>query len=349
MSGVASYPTVEEWQPIYDHVVEATNCTSATDTIACLRTIPTDALSAVFNSTFNGSNIGSDSATRPQIDGDFLVDSGTTQLRDGRFVKVPYLLGTNFDEGASFGTKGINTTTDFVNELLANTPTLDNATINSILTLYPDDPALGIPSTLDGRPSPSSGYGAQWKREAAWAGDLKMQAGRRLAARSWAEQGVPAWTYHFDVLVNGAKVEEGAGHFREVAFVFDDTIGLGYENAVSENPFEGMPETLGELAGMMSRMWVSFIVNMDPNMANGELVTDFLLFAPLASCWKCALLTWTGVVVTGGFEWPRYTVDDPQNIVFDVNVTDLAYIEPDTYREEGIEFIIDHMVGVFNQ
>lgn len=270
VSGVAAYPTVEQWQPIYNYVVESTNCTDALDTLACLRTIPTDDLSAVFNSTFNGSNVGSESATRPQIDGDFLQDSGTNQLREGRFVKVPYLLGANFDEGASFATEGINTTADFINEILSVVPDMDNATLNTILTLYPDVPELGIPATLRGRPSPASGYGAQWKREAAYVGDVKMHAARRLAAQTWARQGVPAYSYHFDVLVHGATAEEGAGHYREVAFVFDDTSGWGYDNAVAVDPFAGEPETFGRLAEMMSRMWVGFIAHLDPNEAGGK-------------------------------------------------------------------------------
>lgn len=278
-SGVKSYPTVEEWQPIYDYVVDATNCTGAADTLACLRTIPADDLSAVFNSTFNGSNVGSDSATRPQIDGDFLQDSGTNQLRDGRFVRVPYLLGANFDEGASFGTQGINTTAEFAADIQRSLPPggADNATLSTILALYPDDPALGIPATLEGRPPRASGYGAQWKRVAAYAGDVEMHAARRLASRAWARHGADAWAYHFDVLVGGAAAEEGAGHYREVAFVFDDTSGLGYNTSVAVDPFAGEPETLGRLARIMSRLWVSFIVNLDPNRANGEyLPTCFL-------------------------------------------------------------------------
>lgn len=272
-SGVLSYPTVDEWQPIYNYVVASTNCTDAPDTLACLRTVPTDALSAVFNSTFNGSNIGSESATRPQIDGDFLQASGTEQLRSGQFVKVPYLLGANFDEGASFGTQGINTTAEFAAEIVRAAPPaggMDNATVSALLALYPDDPALGIPATLQGRPSPESGYGRQWKREAAYAGDIEMHAARRLAARAWAGAGAEAYSYHFNVLVNGATAEEGSGHYREVAFVFDDVSGLGYNNSVSVDPFAGKPETFVQLARMMSRMWVSFIVNLDPNLAGGK-------------------------------------------------------------------------------
>lgn len=73
------------------------------------------------------------------------------------------------------------------------------------------------------------------------------------------------YSYHFNVLVNGLDAEMGAAHFQEVAFVFHNVDGLGYDNVVAENPFEGMPETFNELADVMSRMWVSFIATTDPN------------------------------------------------------------------------------------
>lgn len=39
----------------------------------------------------------------------------------------------------------------------------------------------------------------------------------------------------------------------------------------------------------------------------------------------------------------------PQNMVFDVNVTDLAYVEPDLYRAEGINFLMENLDGLFHQ
>lgn len=47
--------------------------------------------------------------------------------------------------------------------------------------------------------------------------------------------------------------------------MFNNTGGLGYGNAVSVNPFGGMPESLKSLSHMMARMWISFVVNLDPN------------------------------------------------------------------------------------
>lgn len=349
-SRIAGAPTVAEWQPIYDYVVSATNCSSAVDSLACLRTVPIADLSAVVNSTFNGINVGTGAGYGPQIDGDFQQMSGTAQLKSGQFVKVPYLVGTNFDEGTSFGTRGVNTTADFIDNILSRTPNMDNATLNTVLELYPDDPAVGIPSTLEGRPSPESGFGTQWKREAAYVGDITEQAPRRFAAESWAKANATAYSYHFDVLVNGATAEQGAGHFREVAFVFADTIGLGYVNAVSVDPFADKPETYKELARAMSQIWAAFIVDLDPNTAEGEFSLSSWSHNP-EGCSELSIQpdTNTPLATASSVEWPRYTLDNPENIVFDANVTELAYIEPDTYREDGIRFMIDGLDTVYGQ
>jgi hypothetical protein len=48
-------------------------------------------------------------------------------------------------------------------------------------------------------------------------------------------------------------------------------------------------------------------------------------------------------------QWPEYTLSDAKNLVFDTNVTNLAYVEPDVYRAEGIAFISEHFVDVYGR
>ena len=47
--------------------------------------------------------------------------------------------------------------------------------------------------------------------------------------------------------------------------------------------------------------------------------------------------------------WPVYTLDNPQKIVFDANVTNLCYAEPDIYRAAGIQYISDLFVSVYGR
>lgn len=106
-------------------------------------------------------------------------------------------------------------------------------------------------------------------------------------------------------------------HFQEVAFVFDNTQGLGYDALHGTvNPFANKSESFTELAKLMSQSWASFIYDSDPNFS-----TDRYAQAEA---------------------WPLYSLTNPQNIVWDANVTELAYAEPDTWRKEGIQWILDH-------
>jgi carboxylesterase type B len=264
-TGGRAYLTPTQWQPYYDRIVNATNCSSSADSLSCLRTIPTLTLSSILNSSVTtGASWG------PNIDGDFLQDSGTTQVLQGRFVKVPFLIGRNHDEGTMFATKGINTTEQFLAAITAQGPS--NATALTLAALYPDIPSIGIPATLSGRPPPSqASLGAQWKRAAAYAGDLQQHAPRRLITQSWAKYNATAYSYHFNVFTNGFDSTIGVTHFTEVAFVFANTMGNGYINVVASDPFAGKPESYKQVARMMSRMWASFIVDLDPNNNGGKL------------------------------------------------------------------------------
>lgn len=130
VSGV--YGSVNASQQAYDKITLAANCISAKDSLECLRQIPVDVLSNIFNSSVTASSFFS-----PVIDGDFIRGSGYTQVDNGQFVKVPTLHGTNFDEGVMFSRKGINTTEQFMASVSSN---VTIATV--IAALYPDSKPL---------------------------------------------------------------------------------------------------------------------------------------------------------------------------------------------------------------
>jgi carboxylesterase type B len=84
------------WDKYYNNITEATNCTGSSDTLACLRKVPIEALNAVLNSSVTASV----PYWGANVDDDFIVATGTRSLLDGKFVKVPLLHGRNFDVGA---------------------------------------------------------------------------------------------------------------------------------------------------------------------------------------------------------------------------------------------------------
>ncbi|KAK6222677.1 hypothetical protein LQW54_000858 [Pestalotiopsis sp. IQ-011] len=187
-SAKAPVSTTEDWQPYYDAAVQAANCsTSSEGSLEWLRTVAADVLLAIFQ---NESIIPAHTltgTTGPQfvsvIDGDFIRESGTKQLRHGNFVKIPYMIGANADEGTSFSTKdAVDTTAEFL-ELLPSWG-LDNITVATLAALYPDIPRIGIPKSMLGQPPVE--YGTQYKRAAPYGGDINIHAARRLANEIWA-------------------------------------------------------------------------------------------------------------------------------------------------------------------
>ena len=121
----------------------------------------------------------------PAMDGDFIADYPSRQLRDGRFPRIPILVGQNADEGASFGQNksvsgaAINTDDEMAESasriILGPGPNLPGL-LTELLDLYPNIQAVGVPS-LDKFPvltpevPEASFLGLQYRRSAAIYGD----------------------------------------------------------------------------------------------------------------------------------------------------------------------------------
>lgn len=247
--------------------MEATGCSSVADTLDCLREVPVNALYDIFNNASIVPVHTLSGLEGPQfvqvIDGDFIQESATVQLQQGKFVKVPYLIGGNADEGTSFAVSGINTTEEFRGVI--SSWGLDNATTDILVALDPDIPEIGIPATMTG--TPPAGYGAMYKRVATFQGDVNIHAARRLASQIWRTYNVPAYSYLFDVINNGAGPDVGANHGSEIAYVFNNVDGVGYD--AGHSPMLGKPKSYTQLSIMMSRMWVRFVTTLNPNLPKG--------------------------------------------------------------------------------
>ncbi|CAM1506153.1 Fc.00g057940.m01.CDS01 [Cosmosporella sp. VM-42] len=266
---------------------------AASDKLSCLKTVPVSALSDAFVKYAPNEN-----PYTPFIDGDMITQSSTTSLKEGKFLR------------------NINTTEEFkksLSEMTTGGTNISDTTADIIAALYPDIPAIGIPATFHGRPSADSGFGRMWKRVAAYTGDQQLHSSRRLTAQTWAKSGVPFYSYHFNVVPNGAGPLVAVTHAVETPFVFYDITGAGAFAREQPNPFEDKPVTYKQLSSLMSKMWINFINDVNPISADNPSV-----------------------------QWPSYTLDAPQNLVFDANFTDLAYLEDDHYRAEAINFIIEN-------
>jgi len=111
----------------------------------------------------------------------------------------------------------------------------------------------------------------------------------------------------------------GATHFQEVAFVFYNLNGDGY----ATNPFAEEPASYPALARTISSAWINFVTGLDPN---GE----------------------KGLSLPGGAEWPVYNATlgggVGENIVWSING---SYVEWDSYRAGGINWMMENALAVF--
>ncbi|PYH87511.1 alpha/beta-hydrolase [Aspergillus ellipticus CBS 707.79] len=282
-----------EWyQPMYDEIVNKTNCTTSSDTLKCLREVPFANFYAV---AYNGLEwFGT-------IDGTFIKEYPQISITEGRFAKVPILHGTNTDEGVSFGTTGTNTDEECMEQLTASKRwALTETQASTILSLYPNISALGCPYGWGNTTWPSKGY--EYKRYESMAGDLAMYAPRRLLGENMAKYETNVYAYRWDVAALNDTSTIGVEHFAEIPFVFANPV----QNitALGSDPAR---LALGDLA---ARMWTAFVTDLSPN---GHGVADIP-------------------------QWPEYDPSDPKDFVFRLPRTD-SYVEEDTYRREGIEYI----------
>ncbi|EPS37896.1 hypothetical protein H072_8517 [Dactylellina haptotyla CBS 200.50] len=262
--GADTFPA--DYQAAYDTVINATGCTDAADSLECLRGKPVELLNATLSTVLFG----------PVFDGDFVADFGSQAIKNGKYVKVPTIIGTTSDEGASFGQIGANTTEDIAVYLAATTK-FKPAMIQRLLELYPENesvpPANNFtgPDAHDATVNGTALYGAQYHRAAAIIGDYFFIANRRYVAEQLAAQGVPVWSYRFRARAQGYQTWYRAGHFTEVAFVFHNLNGDGYNGPYDHgNPLGGDNASYYvQLSDFMCHSWVRFIATGDPRTGTG--------------------------------------------------------------------------------
>ncbi|KAJ7340004.1 carotenoid ester lipase precursor [Mycena albidolilacea] len=173
-------PTVADGQIQYDGLVEANNCTTAPNTLDCLRSVPFDDFMATVNKTADLFSYQSLSLLwRPRLDGDVIVRNPPESVAQGQFARIPILSGDCDDEGTLFALTSLNVTTDpaFVDYVQSiYIPGATPAEVTKIAALYPQDPALGSPFDTGS----ANQLTPEFKRIAAFEGDIFFTGLRRF-------------------------------------------------------------------------------------------------------------------------------------------------------------------------
>lgn len=205
----------------FTRLLEATGCSAGNSAVACLQKVP-------FNTLLNISNSMIDSTLNSQLwqpsvgpAGSFVPERASQRIQSGNFLHVPYLAGTNVNEGTSFsgsvhglGLSGAAEQAAFINfigHLVIDNSTLTNDVLDEIVALYPaNDPAQGAPfNTGD----------SLFDRSAAWYTDEMFLAPRRFFFQH-ASSKQPMFAYYFREFIPGNSITNGVSHASELELLF---------------------------------------------------------------------------------------------------------------------------------
>lgn len=177
--------TVAESQYQYDSLIERVGCSSANDTLACLRALPASAITLE-----NWNILTPGGGPQPPlfmysnvIDKTFTVDYTYKLYTEGKFLKVPVIFGDATNEGTIFTFTNISTY-DEVNDFLRDQfPLLNETELTIIDSLYP--PAETFP-----------GDGALWRTASNAYGEMRYNCPGIYLSTRFDQEGVDGnWNY----------------------------------------------------------------------------------------------------------------------------------------------------------
>jgi para-nitrobenzyl esterase len=222
---------------------EAVGCGSAADQLACLRGVSTKELLIEApveglpeggvppgGSQFSGGVARWD--FNPVVDGSVIPDQPRALIERGAFAKVPYVLGSNFEEGKLF--------------LVAATPVSSEAEYTAALDrLFGNaGPSVAGAYPVSAFPTPHDALIRVW-------GDYRLGCTTYDSARRFAKNGSTVYMFHFSRPIPGLEALLGATHGVEMPYVFGTLSSPPSEDAALSEDMQGY--------------WTRFAKAGDPN------------------------------------------------------------------------------------
>ncbi|TYJ58286.1 hypothetical protein B9479_000829 [Cryptococcus floricola] len=313
-SGTPLGPAGSTWEDAYQFFLDNVGCKSPSDGStewACLKALSADELLDGQKATKSQTQWVDSRLYGPSIDGDVIPDSPHTLISDGKVANIPFIQGNNKDEGTSFAPTTLDGPESGRNliRLIEPVPP-SNATLDSLLDLYPADPTVGSPYDTG---NDTFGLQPAYKRFASIVGDLKFQAPRRHFLREANKHGNTAtWTYQFEQSTPGSAAQRGVWHASEIPYVY----GLARPGTGQSAEYTDVD---GALSDAMMEYWINFAHYSDPNGPSGA---------------------------TSNFtSWPAHDISANTNILR-LKGDDIEVFKDD-FREEGMQFMQDN-AGEFN-
>ncbi|KAF8993117.1 extracellular triacylglycerol lipase precursor [Hymenopellis radicata] len=247
-------PRQDSWEGFVDGIPSCKELATTNVTFDCIRLANT---SEVFEGLLHSIAVADELISfTPTLDGPdgLFPDYPSRLFSQGKFARIPFIAGTNLDEGTTFVRKTINLTEAEEKAYFAanfSPPGLPDDVVDRLFELYPDDPALGSPTIRGMRLSayqrPSNG----WRLSVT--GDISFQSQRRLLSQTAANAGVKTYGYLFEQHLLSIAPYLGVAHANDVYFVYGAVPSMN-ETASSN-----------ALSLAMIDYWVSFATSLDPN------------------------------------------------------------------------------------
>ena len=136
--GITGTFTIDAMQALVDHVGCNGTELHSDETVECLRGLDTETLlDSAIATKVDGieSNIGD--IWLPVVDGDFLPAAPSELIREGRFAKVPTMMGWTDDDLNFFIDLDITTAEDTHDLISGYIPGVTSENVNGLLSLYP--------------------------------------------------------------------------------------------------------------------------------------------------------------------------------------------------------------------
>ncbi|KAG0699982.1 Alpha/Beta hydrolase protein [Suillus ampliporus] len=174
---------IAQGQHNYDFIVNQTECTGFSDTLQCLRDTPYDKFLSAVHQLPDLLSYQGLPTWFPQIDGCFLTAHPKDLVLQGSVADIPFITGNCDDEGTVFSLTSLDITTNsqfeeylrtYFDKLYPNAPF--NSSIHQLTKFYPEKITEGSPFDT----GLLNAITQQYKRIAAFQGDLFLQAPRRF-------------------------------------------------------------------------------------------------------------------------------------------------------------------------
>ncbi|KAK7044075.1 hypothetical protein VNI00_007791 [Paramarasmius palmivorus] len=231
----------------FTRILQATGCSAGPDAVDCLRSVPFETLMNASNRMI--ANTLNSQLWQPTISpGSKFFAQASDIIKSGNFVHLPYLAGTNVNEGAGFSIslRNLNLTgsaqdaafDDFIGRLLIDDSTVTEDVFQETNQLWAEnDRTLNAPfNTGD----------SLFDRAEAWYTDNMYLAPRRLLFEHAAEK-QDVFAYYFREFIPGNDPTLGVVHASELQLFFGP-----------------VPDVEVDFANTMTDFYVNFINDLNP-------------------------------------------------------------------------------------